>query len=196
MEYAEAYGKYAAAYNDMRKRLEEWVISKKGSFDKEGEVQGLEPNMKIHYDIRAEQLIHLLDYAEAAEQELKLQREEIKRLKTENRLLLTAERNRTYTDEFVMQQVNFYKSWSLDLETNLKEFREHLSDTIKFFDIAIKRQLIETDPIIESKLKWSVTFLKDEERLRQFYFTKKHQLKAAAKTPVLDEYTKALATNA
>lgn len=196
MEYAQAYQKFAAAYNDMRKRLHEWVCSKNGKLDDDGGVTDLEPNMKIHYDIRAEQLIHLLDFAQAAEQELKVQREEIKRLKAENRLLLVAERNRTYTDEFVMQQVNFYKVWSLDLETDLKDFRERLAETVKFFDIAIKRQLIDSDPVIESKTKWSVTFLKDEELLRQFYFTKKHQLEAAEKTPVLDEHTAHLATNA
>lgn len=196
MEYAEALKNYAATYNAMRNSLREWVKSKNGSFDKEDEVQGLDSNLKTHYDIRAEQLTHLLNYHQSAELEMKQLREEIARLKTENNLLRIAERNRAYTDEFVLQQVQFYKSWTLDTETTLKDFREHLRDTIKFFDLAINRQLVEVDEVMQSKTSWAVTFLKDDNRLQNFFFNKREQLKAADKMTVLDEYTADLAVNA
>ena len=104
MEYEDAYKQFAATYNGMLRRLNDWAISKGGGFDDNGDMVNLEKNNQIHYDIRHAELVALLDYVEAVELRDKRRIADWQQLKTENKLLQTAERERQLNNEAVLEK--------------------------------------------------------------------------------------------
>lgn len=194
MDYTEAYKHFSSTYTAMSKRLEEWVKYQGGSIDTEGYVQGLSEKNLIRYNTLNDDLSCMLEFVQAVEGDRKEKLSEIERLKTRCRMLETAAKAEKYTDAYVLQEVNFLKNWTIDLETNLDEFRQKLRDTIFFIELALKRGLIPFDDWIEKKLRFSKLYVLDEEALKEAYFIKKKQLKTINQTPaLLHEHTQNLA---
>jgi hypothetical protein len=193
MDYKEAYTQFSTAFAQMQEQLQNWVAQNGGTFDDEGYVTGLSENNMIHYEKRNAQLVAMLEYVEAVEAERKEKIAEVTRLKTKIKLLETAERAEKYTDEYVLQEVQFFKNWTIDNETTLDDLRQILKETVFFIELAYKRHLIEPDEVLNKKLINSKALLKDDRELRGAYFFKKEKLKEAEKSTVLDEYTESLA---
>ena len=194
MDYNEAYKQFSTTYTAMSKRLEEWVNYQGGKIDAEGMVQGLTDKLLIRYNTLNDDLASMLEFVEAVSSDRKEKLAEIERLKTRCRMLETAAKAEKYTDAYVMQEVNFLKTWTIDLETNLDELRQKLKDTVFFIELALKRQLMEFDDATQKKLINSKLLLQDEEELKQAYFLKKKKLKEANQTPaLLHEHTQNLA---
>jgi chromosome segregation ATPase len=194
MDYNEAYKQFSTTYTAMSKRLEEWVNYQGGKIDAEGMVQGLTDKLLIRYNTLNDDLASMLEFVQAVEGDRKEKLAEIERLKIRCRMLETAAKAEKYTDAYVMQEVNFLKTWTIDLETNLDELRQKLKDTVFFIELALKRQLTEFDEATQKKLINSKLLLQDEEELKKAYFLKKKKLKEANQTPeLLHVHTKNLA---
>ena len=176
MEYADAYQRFATTYNGMLRRLNEWAMSKGGRFDDEGEMVGLDKNNQIHYDIRHTELTGLLDYVEAVELRDKRRIADIAQLKTENKLMQTAERERQLNNEAVMKEVTHYLSWRISDKDTLDGFRKVLKQTVFYLELALKRRLIEPDEIVTLKIKYSKEFLLDDLRAKKHFFSQQRLL--------------------
>ena len=193
MTYKEAYIQFSTAFAEMQKQLENWIIAQGGTIDEEGNVSGLSPNNEIHYEKRNAQLEAMLEFVEAVEGERKEQNIEIQRLKTRCKMLETAAKAEKYTDDYVLQNIEFIKKWEISEETTLDEFNTVLKETVFFIELASKRHLIPMDEFIMKKLNYAKEFLKDKNEIRFFFFNKKEKLKKQSAIPLLDEYTANLA---
>jgi hypothetical protein len=196
MDYKETYVAFSTTFAHMQEQLAAWVQGRGGTIDEEGYVNGLTPNDLIHYDKRNGQLEAMLEYVEAVEADRKEKGAEIDRLRTRLKMLETAQKAEKYTDDYVLKEVNFLRLWEIVEDTTLDDFKGILKETIFFFDLALKRKIVEADERTLKKMQYSSAFLKNEEDLRYFFFNKKGKLKEAAKIPILDEHTQDLAQNA
>lgn len=180
MDYDDAYKQFATNYNTMLRRLNDWAVSKGGGFDDNGDMLNLEKNNQIHYDIRHAELVALLDYVEAVELRDKKRIADFQQLKTENRLLQTAERERQLNNETVLEKAVHYLSWRISEKDTLDGFRKVLKETVWYIELALKRQLIERDEAVLLKIRKAKEFLLDDTEAKKHFFKQQRVLKQQA----------------
>ena len=101
---------------------------------------------------------------------------DIAQLKTENKLMQTAERERQLNNEAVMKEVTHYLSWRISDKDTLDGFRKVLKQTVFYLELALKRRLIEPDEIVTLKIKYSKEFLLDDLRAKKHFFSQQRLL--------------------
>lgn len=176
MEYDDAYKQFAATYNGMLRRLNDWAVGKGGGFDGNGDMVNLEKNNQIHYDIRHAELVALLDYVEAVELRDKRRMADFQQLKTENRLLQTAEREQQLNNKAVLKEAVHYLTWRITERDTLDRFRKVLKETVWYLELAVKRQLIEADEAVLLKIRKAKEFLMDDNKAKRHFFNKQREL--------------------
>ena len=168
--------KLAATFAAMKSSLLAWASSKGGALDTEGCMSGLSDNDAIHFEIRNQQLATISDYSNACETmiaDLTLQNH---RLKGQLRLLETANRESLKSDEYVMEQIQKLLAYRIDADTTKRDFEGALRDTIFYFELGLKRGLIDSTDLVLSKLDNARWMLKDGAEFNWVFNTKKNNL--------------------
>ena len=168
--------KLAATFAAMKSSLLAWAISRGGVKDREGCMSGLSHNDAIHFEIRNQQLATISDYSQACESLMSEQNMLIDRLRGEIRLLTTASREQMRSDDEVLKTIQILRGYEIGEETTLNDFEGSLRDTIYFFELGLKRGLIDRTDLIDSKLDWAKWFLKDQREMKLFFNHKKNKL--------------------
>lgn len=175
--YQTAYKEFSLTFKKMREKLIEWALSKGGKLDTEGYMIGLTANDETHFKIRNEQLESIATYAHEADSLIVSLENAVQRLKTKVRLLETANRETLLQDKEIQDKIDFILDYKIDEDTTLKDFEDVLSDTKFYFELGIKRKMIEPDNAhVSQKLKWAKIFLLDTARMKRFFNNKKAEL--------------------
>lgn len=174
--HIEAFTKFSTVFSSMRTKLVEWATSKGGAVDTEGFMSGLNENDNTHFSIRNEQLEVIAHYSYEVENLIQEQRMVIDRLRGEVRLLTTATRQQMRSDDEVLKNIEVLMKYEIQEETTMNDFEGALRDTIYFFELGMKRGLIDPTELINSKLDWARWFLKDQREMKIFYHNKKNKL--------------------
>lgn len=176
MNHLTALTKFSTTFSAMRQKLVEWAVSKGGAVDSEGFMSGLSDNDNTHFTIRNEQLEAIADYSNEVESLIQEQKMTIDRLRGEVRLLTAASREQMRSDDSVLKNIEVLTKYQIEEETTINDFEGALRDTIYFFELGIKRGLIDPTELINSKLDWARWFLKDQREMKLFFNQKKNKL--------------------
>ena len=168
--------KLSITFAAMKQYLLEWAAGRGGVKDREGCMSGLSHNDAIHFEIRNQQLATISDYSNACETmiaDLTLQNH---RLKGQLRLLETANRESLKSDDYVIEQIQKLLALKIDEDTTKKDFEGALRDMVFYFELGLKRGLIDETELVLSKLDWAKWMLKDGEGFNWVFNTQKNKL--------------------
>ena len=168
--------KLSITFAAMKRGLLAWAAGKGGVGNTEGGMTGLSDNDNIHFTIRNQQLETISDYSNACEAKIEDLTLQNYRLKGQLRLLETANREALRSDEYVMEEIQKLLAYRIDADTTKRDFEGALRDTIFYFELGLKRGLIDSTDLVLSKLDNARWMLKDGAEFNWVFNTKKNNL--------------------
>lgn len=176
MNHSQTLSQFAKVFADMKRKLLEWAAIKGGAVDTEGCMAGLSDNDAIHFNIRNAQLGCLAEYSAEVENLIAVLQFENEKLKSQVRLLETANRESIRGDDFVMAQIEKWLAFKIELDTTEYDFEFALRETVFYLELGIKRKILEPDERILKKINLSKLMLKDKFEFNFVFNNKKNKL--------------------